>query len=167
MKFLLAIALLVSLHAHAADPLVDFEQLIKKSSTVMDGRSTVYFAPAIKKWSRRFESVRNVKYDVRKTDSLVSPFVGEVHFLAITLRTKLFELKSEAETAIEHDPSAPPLMQDVKLRYAWRTDRWEFTGGQQIRWFPKKGETDMKRTIDISLEDLAKPDAPLAVWLPK
>lgn len=50
-------------------------------------------------WVKRKYVGRNFKYDVRKTDSLVSPFTGHVTWVADFHRSESFKSKHEAEAA--------------------------------------------------------------------
>ena len=84
----------------ASDPVADFKSFVANSSVPTEWTDVV-FIPKTQKWKKNYFSLSEVRYDVKKTDSLVSPINGTVSF-SIKLRiSRFFDTKEEAESSNE------------------------------------------------------------------
>jgi hypothetical protein len=78
----------------ATDLLGEFETIIKHSQASVSKEPYIYFVKSSKNWVRMLSTIEGVRYDVRKTDSLVTPFVGVVSF---DVPERFFSYTSEAD----------------------------------------------------------------------
>lgn len=74
----------------------------------------------IKDWYRRKIKITDVSYDVRKTDSLVSPFMGEILYTLVTSGRNGPSEKSATEGPDNFE--AVPIK--CKAIYAYQSSRW-------------------------------------------
>jgi hypothetical protein len=80
-------------------------------------------------WVKRAIVLSDMKYDVKKTDSLVSPYTAPVSFKLSTIQSEVFATKTAAEkAAIKPAPSE-----------SWLSCRADFVF-QDNRWVAKSGE---------------------------
>jgi hypothetical protein len=88
------------------DPLEDFE----------------YFVTQIETDYSRQLGIREVKYDVSKTDSLSTPFVASLSFERLLIH----------KTTINNLPYSFSVEMSYKVNFSWQNNRWEFNGGMVI-----------------------------------
>ena len=144
----------------ASDPLQDFEQLV---STCQAG----HLAPTSRvtlqsegKWLKRIEHPVSVKYDVKKTDSLVSPLTAYIESTTIGVGQRA-DSEEEAKTLT---PSLDGLVSQFVLRinYAYRAGKWTLVDGVgTLTWRnrPSDGFRDPGR-VTQSATSLLKLGAP-------
>ena len=148
----------------AIDPVAAFEALIQRASAATPG-SWVYFAQGAKKWARGYARLDDVKYDVKKTDSLVAPLAAVVTFKLTTSISPRFDSQSEAEATRAIDASLPDRLEVVALNYAWRDNRWVLTSGEREVGFARPGMP--RDRLKVTPEGLAADKASrLRFWLP-
>jgi hypothetical protein len=82
--------------APAADPVADFKRLVASASEPKEW-SQVRQHSKTGKWSKQYYSVGQVKFDVKKTDSLVSPAMGIVAFPVEVRQSEFFDTEQEAQ----------------------------------------------------------------------
>jgi hypothetical protein len=142
-----------------ADDLVpQFEALVKRGSQLPpEAISRVTFVEKSNSWIRTTTAIQNVKYDVRKTDSLVNPTIGIVSFQLIRRGTGLVASKEAAEAA-EFNPRL--ITHDAELRYSYRGGRWVFHEG----WFTSR-TTGSERFAITPERELRNPLSPYRAWL--
>jgi len=120
---------LVSSKSGASDPVATFEAFVKHSHEACAAATPTYLNRYKNQWAKRRFVLEGVKYDVKKTDSLVTPVVGIVQFRLRADQSALFQTRDEAERASEF-----PLKSDgfaaVTLRYAFKDDKWTFNEGE-------------------------------------
>ncbi len=64
----------------AADPAADFEGFVHRVANETTQAAPVYLNKYKNLWAKRRFSIADLKYDVKKTDSLLNPIVGIVEF---------------------------------------------------------------------------------------
>lgn len=72
------------------------------------------------KWYRRKVQINDVGYDVRKTDSLVSPFMGEIAYTVVTRGRK----GTSEKDAREGPENFKTKGTKCKATYAYQSSRW-------------------------------------------
>ncbi|MBI4292098.1 MAG: hypothetical protein HY661_11515 [Betaproteobacteria bacterium] len=131
MTRLLSIFLLSAIYsfaAQAADPAVaKFEGLIKRASLQSAALGEPYQDKA-GKWRKTTIRITDVLYDVKKTDSLVSPLAGQVAFTLTTETSEWADTRELAKTA-KPDAKSLPHRYQVRLSYGWRDGVWKFSRG--------------------------------------
>jgi hypothetical protein len=133
--FLAALGVLVSLPwAAQAEPLAEFKarlqrvQAITAPVLVQASRAKPKKGQKRPEWLRTQATLDDVRYDVRRTDSLVSPFVAWVE-LKISERSESYSSEAEARATtgpVKHDRR---LGYVYRLDYAYRDSQWVFARG--------------------------------------
>lgn len=130
-SFVLIVALLFGVLidvAAAIEPVTSFEKIITRGKSAVDQSTLVYFNKGKSTWLKRKYTVSNMKYDVKKTDSLVSPVVALVTFDLIVEASVPFQTKEEADAAADYNPEFK-MINDVTLNYALTSGTWVLKGG--------------------------------------
>lgn len=115
----------------AAEPLADFETIVRNCQTAFDAKpaSTVAFMEKQQQWVKRVSAPAKVAYDVRKTESLVSPFTA---YLEVTqlLSSKLAPDEATA-TALEVSFNERAILSMKRLNFAYRSKdaAWDLVDG--------------------------------------
>ena len=139
-----------------------FGRLIEAATTATERHDRPYFNQSHSKWSKRRFEIRDVKYDVRKTDSLVTSIVGSVSFELTTTQTPLFQTREEAQRSSAFDPNSQNSFR-VNLNFAHRTGIWSLVNGRYTT--PALPETALEVTPEkIAAEPDAIPFAALSHW---
>lgn len=139
-----------------------FSRLIESATTATERHDRPYFNQSHAKWSKRRFEIKDVKYDVRKTDSLVTSIVGSVSFELTTTQTPLFQTREEAQQSSAFDPNSQNSFR-VNLNFAHRTGIWSFVNGRYTT--PALPETALEVTPEkIAAEPDAIPFAALSHW---
>jgi hypothetical protein len=82
----------------AQDPVSEFKALVASASTSTEA-SNVHQDSKSQRWTKQLYTPGEVKYDVKKTDSLISPIKGIVTF-PVTIRTAgPFDTKEQADSS--------------------------------------------------------------------
>jgi hypothetical protein len=89
-----------SLAQTSHDPVIEFKTLVAEASTPAEW-STVYVHSKLGKWAKQYYSLGQVKYDIKKTDSLLSPAMGIVSFPVAVKQSEFFPTRQEAEDSTE------------------------------------------------------------------
>jgi len=79
----------------AFDPVASFQSVVSRGSESKEW-THIYQNPKTGKWTKRYYFLGEVNYDVKKTDSLVSPIVGLVSFPIKIQFSPQFETEEEA-----------------------------------------------------------------------
>lgn len=66
-------------------------------------------------------TVMDLQYDVRKTDSLVSPYTGTAEFICLLEQSEFYGTKAEAEAASSFEKASGEKCQVV---FAYQDGRW-------------------------------------------
>ncbi len=116
--------------AKPADPVASLKVILVKITN--DGtkpRVTDFSAPD--KWCKARRLAVGIKYDVRKTDSLVSPFVATVTWLDDVYRTQEFPTRDEAEKAELPKKPVPGTGLSWQAKLAYQDGKWVV---QDVGW---------------------------------
>lgn len=81
-------------------------------------------------WFRRVTSPGAVAFDARKTDSIVSPFVGEVRVTTVVSLAPMVASEAEAQ-ALPASAAGKPARTVVSVRLAYTDGRWRVTGSTE------------------------------------
>jgi hypothetical protein len=165
---IILLTLVLPINAMAADDSVSkLEKLILKAENASNKGSVIYFNEYGQAWAKRCFTVSNLKFDVKKTDSLVTPIVGFVNFDLITDQTDLYQTKEEAEASKVFDPKFITPYQ-ISLTYTYRNGKWSFSKGSYESLNPiMKGKTFSLTKENIISEPNATPNAALKYWFTK
>ena len=109
------------------------------------------------KWFRDISEIKNVSYDVQRTDSLISPYMGIVTGYIRNTRICCFDIKSEAEQSLrdkilteewKRDKILTEEWKKFKLTYAYQDSKWIlneakyfFMDQWQPLWKKKEGQS--------------------------
>lgn len=161
----IAAAVLVQVSVFAADdPVAEFEGFLQSAQKATDSQEMVYLNHYNQKWAKRKFSTTDVKYDVKKTDSLVNPIVGVVSMNLRTEQTDLFPTKEEAQSATVFEPRFTNTYR-ISLNYSHRTGKWALSKGS---YESMRNRATFEVTEEgIKKEPMAVPTAALLNWLPK
>ena len=120
--FALLLAFLVA-PASAAEPLKDFEAIVARcKSNYTAPFSEVTKLPSSDKWVKRMTWPGDVEYDVKKTDSLVSPFIA---FISIkTLVAGRPADSEESAKAIEVSQDAALARRETRISFSYQSGVW-------------------------------------------
>lgn len=111
------------------DPIASFQSVVKRGSEPKEW-TDVFQNPKTGKWTKRYYFLGEVKYDVKKTDSLVSPIVGLVSFPVKAKFSPQFETEDEASNSTgAYIPLS--LSYSVEGQYsannsAWKLDQFRY-----------------------------------------
>lgn len=167
MKAAATLLLLVCLQANAqstksapAKPAFDapqsFQAIVAQASDTKLG--THVFLNTQSKWIKQFFYVGEVRYDVKKTDSLITPIVGMVSFPVEMKAAGPFDSREEAESAITPTRSVSQYAVDGTYHVrenAWRLSEFKYRdsdassplAGSQFTATPEKLVAGGKETL--------------------
>lgn len=116
----------------APDPVQEFEKLVKQCQAIFEKQFTpaiaVRFNPTVSSWVRSVRAFE-VRYDVKKTDSLVTPVIGQLSTLQIT--TSQSASDEQAAQALDFTIASSPrhVRQRYEATFVWRDQAWRFKDG--------------------------------------
>lgn len=108
------------------DPVQSFRLVVEGVQQKATSTMPVYYNHWKKGWAKRKIIISDVKYDVVKTDSLVSPFVGKLD-LSVTLQQSSFFLsreQAEVATSFSFDPPGSLNTSECRVQYALQEGKW-------------------------------------------
>lgn len=138
--------------AHASpevDPVSQFKKIVSSSSQP-EQWTKVYLHTISGKWAKQYFVISNVKYDVKKTDSLVTPVMGIVNFTVAITQSDFFTSKEEAEesTAL----SKLKMTEFVTGKYLFEDGNWRV---DQFSYYAAIGDNPPDRTtVTLSREKI-------------
>lgn len=142
--------------AAGEDPLDQFELIVAacKAQMATTERVEVAYVEAAKTWVKRAVLPPAVAFDVRKTDSLVSPLIG---ILQIRQGVSSQRAGDEmAANALEPATFTRPFMRSWRFEYSWRSNAWHLTSASwqsdYVTGSPTKG-----RYGDTEIQELSAP----------
>ena len=171
-RFISALFILIGSFSPAGSALADdlvgrFEVLLSTAKNVTNAATPVYFNQHMQAWAKRRFLVADIKFDVKKTDSLVNPVVGLATFNLVTEQTDLYQTKEEAVAAnVFQTKFSTPYR--ISLKYSYKNDKWFFSKGiyESINSPAEKKIFELSEE-DIKNEPTSTPAAALIYWLPK
>lgn len=133
MKYAATLVLLLASQSSAwaqSDPLQSFKDLVKRcqdaySTTPSSAPTTsdVQYLDDMKVWVKRLRTEPKLSYDVRKTDSLVSPFVAE-----LVIEQFIATESADSEAAVREKTVSPELSRAIlttrKINFSLQDGRW-------------------------------------------
>lgn len=129
----LALPMLMTLHtsAHASpEALSAFERHVGQCrASYLTALTKVFFQPLNQKWVKASEQLIDFKYDVRKPDSLVSPFVATID--ATTLRAVEFTETEEQAQAVQPNTKSRLSRSVIRYTFAYRESNWKFVSANE------------------------------------
>ena len=151
---ILAVIAVVATASHA-DPLADFKALVKQCSTAFENQpaAEVLFNEKIGKWVKRMNGRAQIAYDVKKTDSLVSPLTAYLTVTQImTSKTAADETSANNLAPSFDDAGTIVQVKTLNFRLAESDGRWAFVDGSNTVDFKSKaGPTFDGRPTKVSL----------------
>ncbi len=164
---LILFALLPFFASAADDPVAKFEKLILEAKNATNTNSPVYFNEYRQEWAKRRFSVTEITYDVKKTDSLVSPIIGLVTFQLRTIQTYLYPTKEQADASSAFETKTIASYR-ISLTYSYKDNTWSFSEGSREHLSGiLKGDIDNFSEKKIRNESTAIPYAAILYWLPR
>lgn len=114
----------------SSQPLPDFEKIVAKCKAAFTAPfSDVTQLPSTGQWIKRTTWPGGIEYDVRKTDSLVSPFVG--HILVSTLVVGARAESEDAAKALELNQEGALTKRETRISFAYREGVWQAVDGSE------------------------------------
>ncbi|MDN4057147.1 hypothetical protein QPK31_02805 [Massilia sp. YIM B02769] len=133
------------------DPVKSFQQLVAAASATKTW-SRSFQLPTTQKWVRQNAVAGDVRYDVKKTDSLVNPLIGIVSFPVVISVSPVADTEQEAL-----ESTAPPQRNstyDVDITYQIVSDRWVM---HEIKYKGTDRENPLRGTVfTMDAEKFAK-----------
>ena len=122
--FLLTVAFLAFAGCGPSDPLASFKHKLDSATTAAKSPALVQVED---KWQKVRFDILDLKYDVKQTDSLATPYTAEVAFKASQGLSKLRDDKSAAQA--DPDPEMPDatLQDGFYAVYAFQDGSWKLT----------------------------------------
>ena len=151
----------------ADDPVPKFEKFLLAAKDATNEGTLVYLNQHKQAWAKRRFSANDVKFDVKKTDSLLNPILGLVTLSLVTEQTDLYPTEEEAAASVVFEPKFSTRYR-VSLTYSYKDAKWSFSKGTYESFAPfMKGKTFDLSEEKIRNEPTATPTAALMYWLPK
>ena len=155
----------------AEDSVQKFERFLNDARDATNSGTVVYFNKYHQAWTKRRHTVGDIKYDVKKTDSLVNPVLGFVTLSLVTEQTEFFPTKEEAANASAFIPAGKTLYR-ISLTYFYKeNNKWLFSQGKYEMLLPApptgRGITSEVTEQEIQKDPTALPMSALMYWLPK
>lgn len=114
----------------AEDPVKEFEQDLFRKEKITNSYGSFEVDRANGKWNKTKKRVENLLYDIKKTDSLVTPLYAEVTFDCYT-----WEVEKESKEAIEASefPDKPSISAVIK-HYGYQDGVWKHVSQDLVRY---------------------------------
>lgn len=131
MKKIIALSLVFTITASIAEPLAEFEIITKKCQKAHDiiPNEEVVFMENIKAWVKRARLPTKVIYDVKRTDSLVNPYIATLEYSVIGYADRGTD--KENAQAIPIDLSKQALKTTNSLTFAYRDKSWQIQNNKK------------------------------------
>lgn len=109
-------------------PLPDFKKIVSQCTRAYEERPAVYFSESHKKWAKRLSEVA-ISFDVKKTDSLVSPYAAYMEVTEKLMTKTADDEVSANELAISFEET-PGINRLLKVNFSFGADEnvWGITG---------------------------------------
>jgi hypothetical protein len=135
----------------AADPVADFKSIVSSAADPKEW-STVFQHSKTGKWAKQYYFLGQVKFDVKKTDSLLNPVIGIVNFPLEVSQSEFFDARQEAEQSTA--------LSKLRMTY-YLTGKYLFDGGtwhiDQFSYYAAfGGGAPDKTTVSVPREKLVQ-----------
>lgn len=141
--------------AKGVDPLGDFQAIVGRCQSALANPDPVRLLKMDQgsKWLKVVTSPYAISYDVRKTDSLVSPY-GALIDLSFQKTLVTRDSEESARTAPIESPVPGDILEKNRflLKYSYLNQTWQLTSVQQAL------STVMSVNIDVPLREAPKED---------
>lgn len=158
----LAIALLTIGTGARADALADFEHIVKQCRVAHEARPAVevVFVESLKVWVKRLWAEPKFSYDVRKTDSLVTPLTAFIEITDVVASDRAPDEAAARALAVSSDKAA---MFVKRVNFSYQDKRWQAVGGKSTSMYRRDagGAFAPGGYIDLSLMDLKAERGPV------
>jgi hypothetical protein len=160
----LALTLMVLCDQGHADVLSDFEKIVAKCrDSVSVEYSEVFYNKRIERWVKRTSwPVGDIKYDVKRTESLVSPYVGNLTFTVLLAHDSA---DSElAANSLQVTQSESLSKTTININFAYQSSAWVAQNGNATYAIRLKQADAFPRgdLLSLSKLELARPYTPQA-----
>lgn len=144
-----------------ADPLSEFEAIVKRCKDAYDVRPAyeVDYIEKQKSWVKRAYSNAKITYDVRRTDSLVSPYSGHVEVLVV-VAVKAASDEQDAK-ALEVSLDERPIRLIDRVNYLYQGGAWAVASGSSKMDIRRDGRYGNDTAFEKSREQMLKTTGPL------
>lgn len=156
-----AAALVAFPSSAAVDPLQEFKKVVAACEHSVNSLPRESSRPLSNgQWAHNINEPSSLSYDVKKTDSLVSPFTAYIKVASVS-RTARQGSEEAARTVGTEGRTINRGLDE--LRYAFQESRWKLVGASSKRESKRPGETDF---VDPVGTVELKPESVLsAPWL--
>lgn len=159
----LALWCVVAVAAPTDETVLAFEKFLRVSTESTISVTRTYLNKRVKKWAKYRFAVLDLRYDVKKTDSLVNPIIGLIHFTLRVDETELVKTKEEAEQLNEFNTRSGPTF-NIFLTYTFKDEGWKFKDGE-FEVSALRGKKFPLTTENISREPNTIPNTAVKLWL--
>ena len=134
------------------DPLKSFQKIVSNCQTAFDARQPidVSFNERSKKWVKRHLVSHQVTYDVRKTDSLVSPFSAVINLKELRLAGS--SDTEQGAASLNLSPSSSGMQSNSVIRFAMQDGKWVFKSWEESVNMKLDGQTEFSPQNQITLK---------------
>lgn len=139
-KSLLLIPLFITLPVFAQTPTYFAQQV--QSGVVSITKDSIEASDA-GKWTKDRIIVQEVSYDVKKTDSLLTPMIGTVQARIINLSTEEYDNRAEAMAS-----------EKLKVKFVWFVKLIYHPNATRKRWFFASGTSQMSMALGGHIEEV-------------
>jgi len=143
-----------------ADPLKSFEEIVSRCRQSVSVPATeIRNLTNIGKWAKiALQPEGQLEYDVRKTDSLVSPYVATITFVVMT-SSEQASTETEAQQLQLSFDIGRVSREKTTLRFAYQAGEWVAQDGTQTYEFRRSSTEPFRSpsTVKLPKEDYLKP----------
>ncbi len=156
---LLCLAIVASTNSFSqGQPLPDFERIVNKcKQSFSQVYEDIWQASNSSAWIKRVTWPGSVKYDVKRTDSLVSPYIAHIEIESVVVGARA---GSEAEAqALPVSQDGPLARRTTRIEFAYQDGKWlAQSGTEQTAMRIAAGKAfETPLSFKLSKEELARP----------
>lgn len=160
LQLILITAAMLPLGAHSQKKPVDPLSSFKKVVAACEAQVNEWPRDNVRQlkngeWARNFLEVTSVVHDVKRTDSLVSPFTA---YIKLETVEHVARRKTEDEARMAEKPGATVIRGTDEIRYAFQDSKWKLMDGSTKRDMKLVGQTsfnDPVGAVQLSAESIA------------
>jgi hypothetical protein len=147
----------------ADDPASSFDAFTRRAAEATNNANPINLNRWTNKWVKRRFKISEMKMDVRKTDSLVTPIVGIVSYLVYIEATIDYATEAEAREA-QRFVERFHCTYELKLRYGYKDGKWSLLDGTQAGGIMNLAPLNLTAET-IKKEPEAIPNIVLMEWI--
>jgi hypothetical protein len=128
------------------DPVTMLKARIKENTNAIEQlKARVYYnkygyEQGGKGWAKQKAKLVDLEYDVKKTDSLVTPYIGIVQFSLVLEQSPFYASEDEAVKSVELDSGVTLKSPKCRVTYAFQEDQWIAKRYERLSWLNDKWE---------------------------